>query len=122
MSTNHLYPGLPHAPASAKLPRKPDSQSASVESSAGHGFPSKTANSDVRLNILAETRVHCSTVRPTTPVIPQLSSTTQDILARVQGGRSTSTASGPPKGLLRETNSFTGLPPSSISSESENTA
>lgn len=122
MSTNHLYPGLPRAPASANLPRKPDSQSASLESSAGRGSASTNANNDLRLNVLAETPGHYSTVRPTTPVFPQLSSTTQDILARVQGGRSTPAASGPPKGLLRDTNSVTGLLPSSVSSKSENTA
>jgi hypothetical protein len=122
MSTNHLYPGLPRAPASANLPRKPDSQSASLESSAGHGSASTKANNDLRLNVLAETPGHYSTVRPTTPVLPQLSSTTQDILARVQGGRSTPAASGPPKGLFRDTNSITGLLPSSVSSKSENTA
>jgi hypothetical protein len=122
MSTNHLYPGLPRAPASANLPRKPGSQSASLESSAGHGSASTNANNDLRLNVLAEKPGHYSTVRPTTPVFPQLSSTTQDILARVQGGRSTSAASGPPKGLLRGTNSVTGLLPSSVGSKSENTA
>jgi hypothetical protein len=122
MSTNHLYPGLPRAPASANLPRKPDSQSASLESSAGHGSTSTNANNDLRLNVFAETPGRYSTVRPTTPALPQLSSTTQDILARVQGGRSIPAASGPPKGLLRDTNSVTGLLPSSVSSKSENTA
>ena len=122
MPTNHSYPGLPRAPASANLPRKPGSQGASLESSAGHGSASKNANNDQRLNALAETPGHYSTVRPTTPVFPQLSSTTQDILARVQGGRSIPAASGPPKGLLRDANSVTGLLPSSVSSKSENMA
>ena len=122
MPTNHPYPGLPHASASANLPRKPYSQSASLERSTGHGSTSANANNDLRLNIFAGTPGHCSTVRPTTPVFPQLSSTTQDILARVQGGRSTAAASGPPKGLLRDTKSVTGLLKFSVGSGPENTA
>src|ERR1700739_2591548 len=115
MSSNHGYPGLPRAPASANLPRKPNS------SSTGHGSASTKANNDLRMNVLGETPGRYSTVRPTTPVFPQLSSTTQDILARVQGGRSAPAASAPPKGLLRDTNSVTGLLPSSVSSKSKNT-
>src|SRR5947209_6227525 len=122
MPTNHLYPGLPHAPASANLPRKPYPQSASLERSTERGSTSTSTNNDLRLNVFAEKPGHYSTVRPTTPVFPQLSSTTQDILARVQGGRSTPAASGPPKGLLRDTKSVTGLLKSFVSSGSENTA
>jgi hypothetical protein len=122
MPTNHLYPGLPHAPASANLPRKPYSQSASLEKSTEHGSTSTNTNNDLRLNSFAEKPGQFSTARPTTPVFPQLSSTTQDILARVQGGRSTPATSGPPKSLLRDTKSVTGLLKSSVISGSENTA
>src|SRR3984885_11095113 len=122
MPTNHLYPGLPHAPASANLPRKPYSQSASLEKPTGHGSTSTNTNNDLRLNSFAEKPGQFSTARPTTPVFPQLSSTTQDILARVQGGRSTLATSGPPKGLLRDTKSVTGLLKFSASPGSGNTA
>jgi hypothetical protein len=114
MSMNHSYAGLPKVPASANLPRKPDPQHRPLNGMEGNSFQPAGAS----MNLWSNAQRHTPAQYPATPTsppdLPRLSSTTKDILARVQSERSTPAGTGPPKGLFRDTNPIAGLLPPSI--------
>ena len=85
MSTNNLYPGLPKVPASANLPKKPASPSTPLDSTTIPVSESPDVNKDLLRNAQSDRPAqHLNTSKPPAS-LPRLSSTTKDILARVQG-------------------------------------
>jgi hypothetical protein len=116
MSTNISYPGLPKPPPSANLPQKPDLQSTPLHNTEGQS----TNPSDAGKNPLTNAQGHKPAQRPDTPKnfpdIPGLSSTTKDILARVQNGRSTPAGERPQVGYVWDANPLTGSFQTSVSS------
>lgn len=108
MSINHAYQGLPKVPASANLPKKPAPQSVPLDNAVGQPFEPWDPSKILRMNAQADTRGP-RPGSPRTAELPRLSSTTKDILARVQSERGTSAWTGQQKGSLRETNPITSL-------------
>src|SRR5207237_3854943 len=89
MSANPSYPGLPKPSASANISKRPDPQSTPLNNAEGR--PPNPL--DAGKNLLGTAQGHTPAQRPGTPKILSdlsgLSSTTRDILARVQNDRST---------------------------------
>jgi PHD-finger len=117
MSLDHLYRGLPKVPASANLPKKPDPQSTPRDSTQRQSFEPSNARKNLWMDAQGDTLAQGPDT-PKTPHLPSLSSTTKDILARVQSERSTLAANGPPIRYFRDVNPLAGLLPPSIGSGS----
>jgi len=101
---------------SANPLKKPGLQSVPLDHADSNALESSGASQNRPMNAQRDT----ASRRPATPKIPpdlpKLSSTTKNILARVQGAKSTPTGSGPPKGFHHEYNRIPGLLPPSIPS------
>jgi hypothetical protein len=117
MSPDHSYPGLPKVPASANLPKKPDPQNTPLDSTQGQSFQPLIARKNLRMDAQGDTLAQ-GLETSKAPHLPSLSSTTQDILARVQSERNTLAANGPQIRYFRDANPLAGLLPPSIGSGS----
>lgn len=115
MSTNLSSPGLPKPPASANLPKKPDPQSTPLNSVEGQSSNPSDAGKNLLLNAQGRTPAQRPDTPKLPPDLPGLSSTTKDILARVQNDRSTPAGERPQVGYIWGTKPMTGSFPPSVS-------